>query len=231
MKKYIGTKEVLAQPMTAKEAIEKGYKVNNHTDDGYEVEYKDGYKSWSPKEVFEEAYKLAETPLDRIKIERTSLIDNINALEVFLYSDESSKLDITTQAMLEAQGKIMISYLKLLTSRSISMETGIFQRSKFNFGVAIELLETGCILRRCSWDNKDSIIIMQNPTHLGCNAIPSIENLSELTKNLLMKTSKYASFARQCLIINIKTGDIEPWTPSISDIFAEDWELINTQTK
>jgi hypothetical protein len=61
MKKYIGTKEVLAQPMTAKEAIENGYKVNNHTGDGYEVEYKDGYKSWSPKEVFEEAYKLADT--------------------------------------------------------------------------------------------------------------------------------------------------------------------------
>jgi hypothetical protein len=61
MKKYIGTKEVKAQPMTAKEAIEKGYKVNNHTGDGYEVEYKDGYKSWSPKEVFEESYKLVDT--------------------------------------------------------------------------------------------------------------------------------------------------------------------------
>lgn len=54
MEKCIGTKEVKAQPMTAKEAIEKGYKVNNHTGDGYEVEYQDGYKSWSPKEVFEE---------------------------------------------------------------------------------------------------------------------------------------------------------------------------------
>ena len=54
MKNYIGTKEVKARPMTSKEAIEKGYKVNNHTGDGYEVEYQDGYKSWSPKEVFEE---------------------------------------------------------------------------------------------------------------------------------------------------------------------------------
>ena len=61
MKNYIGTKEVKAQPMTSKEAIEKGYKVNNHTGDGYEVEYQDGYKSWSPKEVFEEAYKRADT--------------------------------------------------------------------------------------------------------------------------------------------------------------------------
>ena len=65
MKNYIGTKEVKAQPMTSKEAIEKGYKVNNHTGDGYEVEYQDGYKSWSPKEVFEEAYKLADTFKDK----------------------------------------------------------------------------------------------------------------------------------------------------------------------
>lgn len=69
MKKYIGTKVVLAQPMTASEAVSKGYKVNNHTGDGYEVEYKDGYKSWSPKEVFEEAYFLSETPLDRMRKE------------------------------------------------------------------------------------------------------------------------------------------------------------------
>lgn len=61
MKKYIGTKEVKAQPMTAKDAIEKGYKVGSNTGNGYEVEYKDGYKSWSPKEVFEESYKLADT--------------------------------------------------------------------------------------------------------------------------------------------------------------------------
>src|SRR5574344_2534325 len=62
MEKYIGTKQVMAQPMTADEAVEKGYKVGNHEhEDGYEVEYKDGYKSWSPKEVFEESYKLVDT--------------------------------------------------------------------------------------------------------------------------------------------------------------------------
>lgn len=50
MKKYVGTKEVLAHPMTAKEAVEKGYKVGKHeNENGYEIEYKDGYKSWSPK--------------------------------------------------------------------------------------------------------------------------------------------------------------------------------------
>lgn len=44
MKHYIGVKMVQAEPM------EKDGKA------GYKVVYPDGYESWSPKEVFEEAY-------------------------------------------------------------------------------------------------------------------------------------------------------------------------------
>ena len=45
MEKYIGIKIIKAEPM------KKDGKI------GYKVVYKDGYESWSPKEVFEEAYK------------------------------------------------------------------------------------------------------------------------------------------------------------------------------
>lgn len=61
--KAIGIKMVDLQPMTANEAIEKGYKTNNYTGEekGYEVTYPDGYKSWSPKAVADKAYfKLAD---------------------------------------------------------------------------------------------------------------------------------------------------------------------------
>ena len=59
MKKFIGTKVVKAEPMTMAEAQKVlGREINPATveEDGYLVEYKDGYKSWSPKSVFEEAY-------------------------------------------------------------------------------------------------------------------------------------------------------------------------------
>lgn len=56
MKKYIGTKVVSAKPMTAKIAVMNGYNVGNNDGDGYEVEYKDGYKSWSPSNAFDESY-------------------------------------------------------------------------------------------------------------------------------------------------------------------------------
>ncbi|MCE4121627.1 DUF2829 domain-containing protein [Prevotella copri] len=55
---YIGTKIVKANPMTATEAQVLGVEIKPATveKDGYLVEYKNGYKSWSPKSVFEEAY-------------------------------------------------------------------------------------------------------------------------------------------------------------------------------
>lgn len=59
MKKFIGTKVIMAEPMTMKEAqkvLSREIKPATGEEDGYLVEYKDGYKSWSPKSVFEEAY-------------------------------------------------------------------------------------------------------------------------------------------------------------------------------
>lgn len=54
MKKYVGVKLVEAEPMT-KECFNGEVNPNQITE-GYLVVYPDGYKSWSPKEVFENAY-------------------------------------------------------------------------------------------------------------------------------------------------------------------------------
>ena len=65
-KMYIGVKRVRAFPMTAREAFDKGYRVGQNgfvippTTQGYEVIYEDGYKSWSPKDVFDNAYRSTE---------------------------------------------------------------------------------------------------------------------------------------------------------------------------
>ena len=62
MQKYIGPNIIEAVP-----AIRKGGKVYEEgkpipksmdpTEEGYKVRYPDGYESWSPKDVFEEAYR------------------------------------------------------------------------------------------------------------------------------------------------------------------------------
>lgn len=50
--------------MTTREANDKGYRIGNHSfeEDGYEVTYPDGYKSWSPAKEFEKAYYKLEDP-------------------------------------------------------------------------------------------------------------------------------------------------------------------------
>ena len=61
MKQYIGTKIIMAKPMTRGEYnIYRGWKIpenENPEDEGYLVKYSDNYESWSPKEAFDEAYR------------------------------------------------------------------------------------------------------------------------------------------------------------------------------
>lgn len=61
MKKYAGTKMIEAKPMTRGDYNNyRGWTIpenENPADEGYLVKYEGGYESWSPKEVFEEAYK------------------------------------------------------------------------------------------------------------------------------------------------------------------------------
>lgn len=64
MSKFIGVKMIEAVPMTTREANDKGYRIGNHSfeEDGYEVTYTNGYKSWSPAKEFEKAYYKLEDP-------------------------------------------------------------------------------------------------------------------------------------------------------------------------
>lgn len=62
MEKYIGTKIITAEP--AVKIRGKVYLLNEpiprtmeQREDGYKVVYEDGYVSWSPKDVFEKAYR------------------------------------------------------------------------------------------------------------------------------------------------------------------------------
>jgi len=61
MKAFIGSKIVRAKPMGENDYLRdvKGVKdvLATHGKNGYLVQYPDGYLSWSPKDVFEEAYR------------------------------------------------------------------------------------------------------------------------------------------------------------------------------
>lgn len=125
MKKYIGTKEIKAEPMNLGEFVKitgrnpYANASDMHADDeeGYIVEYEDGYRSWSPKDVFEKAYKVADTFLDRIHIERDELSLRYNRAQDFCFSSKFKDLPSNERQAFEVQLDLMRKYLSVLDAR------------------------------------------------------------------------------------------------------------------
>ena len=124
MKKYIGTKEVSATP--AWQIKGTVYPKNDviprsmNRKDGYKVVYEDGYESWSPKDVFEKAYKPSDTVLDRLKIEWYELRERIEKLDDLIgqdFSEAKEKVGSFQAALLLIQRGYMVNYLDVLETR------------------------------------------------------------------------------------------------------------------
>lgn len=125
MKHYIGTKQVMAEPMNEQAAVAKGFARKN-TDrhewrDGYHVQYTnpDGsiYDSWSPRQVFEQSYRQSETFLDRMHIEYDELNGRTQRLEAFVKTDKFYHLGAIQQGRLMRQLSAMQQYREWLRLR------------------------------------------------------------------------------------------------------------------
>lgn len=126
-KKYIGTKVVEAKPMNEIDAESIGYARENSDNhewrEGYHVRYTnpDGsfYDSWSPKDVFERSYIIAESPQDRIKMELSNITNKLLKLRNFLYIKEHSvdTVGIHQYSLMVAQEHAMRLYKDILEKR------------------------------------------------------------------------------------------------------------------
>lgn len=45
-------------------------------------------------------------------------------------------------------------------------------------------------------------------------------------KDIIMDGSGFVDYTSQCLIYNKDSGRADSWVPSISDVFADDWEEV-----
>lgn len=120
---YTGTKIVDACEMSRKQAEEEiGRKVRPDSDEiederGYLVLYPDGYKSWSPKKTFEDAYRVSETHIDRMKIEQEDLKKRYLSGRDFTFTQKFRKLTDKQQGLLLKQLNLMEEYLYILGER------------------------------------------------------------------------------------------------------------------
>ena len=134
-KRFVTIKIVDACPMQALQAELKGYRTNNIPSEtaGYELTYEDGYKSWCPKDVFDEnavevkdidcsIYKCQDTYPDyvnRMITELYELISKMNEIFDFSNTEEFDKLDEYKQNLLRKQSRIMLGYVSILRERII----------------------------------------------------------------------------------------------------------------
>lgn len=237
MKKYIGTKQIEAEPMTLGEAhnrgfiqIKRAFKDGERDNDGYHVHYEDGYESWSPKDVFEKAYKCAETFLDRLEIEHNEVCERHEKCAVFVDSEKFRGVikDDYPAFLLSLQRELMGRYAAILEQRmAISQgETSITTLPRMSFGEAIEALKFGLAIRRSGWNGKGLFVIKQIPAHITEEIIPKMQSLPQSAKNIIMsRENKVIDYTSQMLIIN-PDGRADSWVPSVSDVFAEDWEIV-----
>ena len=238
MKKYIGTKQIEAEPMTMGEAFEKNLLLTDGIEPaevekrktGYHVKDEDGCESWSPAEPFEEAYKCADTFLDRLQIEHDDLVEKYDKCEKFVDSDKFREIvqEDYPAFLLSLQRNVMNRYGSILEQRmSIAKgETSITTLPRMSFGDAIEALKFGLTIRRAGWNGKGLMVFKQIPAHIESDIISKMQSLPQSAKDLIMKGNGFIDYTSQCLIYNENTGRADSWVPSISDVFAEDWEIV-----
>lgn len=178
--KAIGIKMVDLQPMTAREANDKGYRIGEHSfeTDGYEVTYPDGYKSWSPKEVVDAAY----FPIDD---ENGQMIKPTD-IERFIAAEDAEKLGTKTT----------IVSIRTLTGFESHGLSSCVDPSRYDINIgkkfakekAVDAIWAGLgfVLQWAKFGLKQKPVIAKYPAH--------VERMIAELKELADRTTKLAKF-------------------------------------
>ena len=138
MKKYIGTKIIEAQPGTMAEAqaLKSNFPIelqkNPGGPQGFIVKYPDGYISWSPKEVFEAAYRECDNmpfglALEALKKGKKVARRGWNGKGMFLFIQDGSRVntkDLRAELMKEYCKSRAIQHVKINPHIDMKAEDG-----------------------------------------------------------------------------------------------------------
>lgn len=232
LKQYTGTKTVKARPMTMGEAYERkllkeGIRPSECETDkaGYLVEYEGGYQSWSPKDVFEVAYKPSETFLERLENECNEIDARSDKVKDFIGSDRFDNLSPIAKLLLVAQCATQREYIYLLVDRIDEAKEKKPFLSEFDFGTAIKFLKEGGAISRAVW-RSEKFVVKQVPSIITADIIPKMQSLPQVAKDILMsRKNPHIGYTNQMLIIH-PYGQADSWQLTPEDIFAEDWKLV-----
>lgn len=171
---------------------------------------------------------------ERMCQEHSELSDRLGKLNVALCKDGfREKVGDYQFKLMKEQAFGMEKYYLALTARLVDMglfpndEGKSFAFAGMGIAGAVNALKLGLAVRRKGWNGKGLFVVKQIPSHITSDIIPKMQSLPQSAKNILMsRENPHIDYTNQMLIIN-PDGRADSWVPSVSDIFADDWEIAN----
>ena len=166
--------------------------------------------------------------------EAVASCQDASKLILFVFANFDGEFDEGERKSLNAVGNLIVKLggayhtgINTIEELALSISTVVNSCVRsLTFGDAIKLLSKGHALRRSGWNGKNLFVIKQVPAHIESNIIPNMQSLPQSAKDLILNGKGFIDYTSQCLIYNGNTGRADSWVPSISDVFAEDWELV-----
>ena len=128
---YTGTKTIQACPMSKLDAekelgrsLKSAHSKEGEDEPGYLVVYPDGYRSWSPESVFEDAYHCTEDEIDTISYELSIFRGILSRLQT--YRDRSREISLEAgmyYGLLQLTGQKAVDLRNMLHQQSNKQAT------------------------------------------------------------------------------------------------------------
>lgn len=171
---------------------------------------------------------------ERMCQEHSELNERLGKLSVALWTDGfREKVGDYQFKLMKEQALGMEKYFVALTARMKDMglcpndEVTSCACTGMGIAGAVDALKLGLAVRRKGWNGKGLFVVKQIPSHITGDIIPKMQSLPLSAKNILMsRENPHIDYTNQMLIIN-PDGRADSWVPSVSDIFADDWEIAN----
>ena len=92
-------------------------------------------------------------------------------------------------------------------------------KQNLDFGTAIKAMKNGSFISREGWNGKGMYLLFHN----GGSFIPMNEKLEDACN----KEGKENAYVEAYILMKNAQGTFSVWNPSIMDIFAEDWCILD----
>jgi len=102
-----------------------------------------------------------------------------------------------------------------------------------DFKQVVEALNDGKMAKRSGWNDKSLFIFKQVPSVISRDIVPKMQSLPQSVKNEFEKRFNDPSeqinaiyYDNQIAIVN-RSNLISGWTPSVIDVFSQDWIVLD----